>query len=244
MRLTHSTWQEIDAYLTISDGILIPTGSIEQHGPIGLIGTDMLCADDIAVAAGEAANFLVAPPLGYAPAEFNMGFAGTISISQDTYRNLCGEIFHALERHGFRHIYILNGHGANLEPLAEAADAVSKAKLRIKSWWDFEGVKLLRQAFYGDWEGMHATPSEIAITQVAHRSVDAALASEPPEKLTQDFVRTHAGDKHGSADEHRAQFPDGRVGSHSALATRAQGAQLKAAAVSALIKDYEKFVGS
>ncbi|MGB0308549.1 MAG: creatininase family protein, partial [Paracoccaceae bacterium] len=55
MRLTHSTWQEIDAYLTISDGILIPTGSIEQHGPIGLIGTDMLCADDIAVAAGQAA---------------------------------------------------------------------------------------------------------------------------------------------------------------------------------------------
>jgi len=70
------------------------------------------------------------------------------------------------------------------------------------------------------------------------------LASEPPEKLTQEFVRTHAGDKHGPADEHRAQFPDGRVGSHSVLATRAQGAQLKAAAVSALIKDYEKFVGS
>jgi creatinine amidohydrolase len=173
-----------------------------------------------------------------------MGFAGTISISQETYRNLCGEIFHALERHGFRHIYILNGHGANLEPLAEAADAVSKAKLRIKSWWDFEAVNLLRQALYGDWEGMHATPSEIAITQVAHRGVDAALASAPPEKLTQDFVRTHAGDKHGSADEHRAQFPDGRVGSHSALATRAHGARLKAAAVSALIKDYEKFVGS
>jgi creatinine amidohydrolase len=91
---------------------------------------------------------------------------------------------------------------------------------------------------------MHATPSEIAITQVAHRGVDAALASAPPEKLTQDFVRTHAGDKHGSAHEHRAQFPDGRVGSHSALATRAHGARLKAAAVSALIKDYEKFVGS
>ena len=116
--------------------------------------------------------------------------------------------------------------------------------MRIKSWWDFEAVNLLRKALYGDWEGMHATPSEIAITQVAHRGVDAALASEPPEELTQDFVRTHAGDKHGSADEHRAQFPDGRVGSHSALATRAHGARLKAAAVSALIKDYEKFVGS
>ena len=47
MKLIQSTWQEIDAYLATSDGIIIPTGSIEQHGPVGLIGTDMLCADDI-----------------------------------------------------------------------------------------------------------------------------------------------------------------------------------------------------
>ena len=38
MKLIHSTWQEIDAYLAISDGILIPTGSIEQHGLFELRG--------------------------------------------------------------------------------------------------------------------------------------------------------------------------------------------------------------
>ena len=86
MKLIQSTWQEIDAYLATSDGIIIPTGSIEQHGPMGLIGTDMLCANDISVEAGELAKALVAPPLGYAPAEFNMGFVGTISISPDIYQ--------------------------------------------------------------------------------------------------------------------------------------------------------------
>ena len=75
MKLIQSTWQEIDGYLAMSDGIIIPTGSIEQHGPMGLIGTDMLCADAISVEAGEQAKALVAPPLGYGPAEFNMGFA-------------------------------------------------------------------------------------------------------------------------------------------------------------------------
>ena len=73
MKLIQSTWQEIDAYLATSDGIIIPTGSIEQHGPVGLIGTDMLCADDISVQAGEFLEALVAPPLGYAPAEFKYG---------------------------------------------------------------------------------------------------------------------------------------------------------------------------
>ena len=244
MKLIQSTWQEIDAYLATSDGIIIPTGSIEQHGPVGLIGTDMLCADDISVQAGELLEALVAPPLGYAPAEFNMGFAGTISISPDIYQSLCSEIFRSLERHGFRHLYVLNGHGANLEPLAHAVGTLKDAKVRIKSWWDCEVVNMLRKEFYGDWEGMHATPSEIAITQVDHRIIETSLATDPPEKLTQEFIKTHAGDKHGPADIHRTQFPDGRVGSHSALATQAQGLQLKNAAVSALVEDYQAYIST
>jgi len=244
MKLIQSTWQEIDAYLATSDGIIIPTGSIEQHGPMGLIGTDMLCADAISVEAGEQAKALVAPPLGYAPAEFNMGFAGTISISSETYRGLCNEIFLSLERHGFRHLYVLNGHGANLVPLADAAYGLLEAQIRIKSWWDFEPVNLLRKEFYGEWEGMHATPSEISITQVDHRILDCSLATNPPKKLTEEFIKTHAGDKHGSADLHRAQFPDGRVGSHSFLATREHGIRLKNAAVSALVEDYKAYICS
>ena len=78
MKLILSTWMEVQAYLRKTDGILIPTGSIEQHGPMGLIGTDMLCADDIATAAAENVNAMVAPPFAYAPAEFNMGFAGGV----------------------------------------------------------------------------------------------------------------------------------------------------------------------
>ena len=37
MQLILSTWMEVQAYLLETDGILIPTGSIEQHGPMGLI---------------------------------------------------------------------------------------------------------------------------------------------------------------------------------------------------------------
>lgn len=242
MKLIQSTWQEIDSYLASSDGIIIPTGSTEQHGPVGLLGTDMLCADAISVEAGKQANALVAPVLGYAPAEFNMGFSGTISISPETYRSLCSEIFLSLERHGFRHLYVLNGHGANLVPLAKAAGELLHAQVRIKNWWDFEAVNLLRKEFYGEWEGMHATPSEISITQVDHRILDCSLAKDPPKRLTKEFIKTHAGDKHGSPDVHRAQFPDGRVGSHSFLAEREHGIQLKNAAVRDLVKDYKAFI--
>lgn len=242
MQLILSTWMEVQAYLLETDGILIPTGSIEQHGPMGLIGTDMLCAGDIATAAAKRVNALVAPPLAYAPAEFNMGFAGTISLPRDLYCSVCVEVFRSLERHGFKHLYVLNGHGANLDPLAEAASRLTAARVRVKSWWEFEPVNLLRKDLYGEWEGMHATPSEIAITQVNHRVLDSALAAEPPEKLTPAFIKAHGGDKHGPAQEHRAAFPDGRVGSHSALARADHGVALKKAAVAAVAADYLDFI--
>ena len=244
MELVHSSWLEIEEYLKFSDGIIIPTGSIEQHGPVGLIGTDTLCANDISTEAADKINALVAPALAYAPAEFNMAFAGTVSISVDVYCRFCIEVFRSFERHGFRHIYILNGHGANLEPLRDAADTLSTASVSIKSWWDFDPVKSLRNQLYSDWEGMHATPSEVVITQTKYRILDSNLALNPPEKLTPEFIKSHAGDKHGSAAEHRAQFPDGRVGSHSVLATPEHGAQLKSAAVQALCEDYQAFLVS
>ena len=67
MRLDLSTWQEVEAYLTRSTGIIIPTGSTEQHGPMGLIGTDAICAQTIAEHAATQADALVAPTTGADP---------------------------------------------------------------------------------------------------------------------------------------------------------------------------------
>ena len=75
------TWLEVDAYLAASGGILLPVGSTEQHGPMGLIGTDALCATTIAERAAARCDAVVAPTLALTPAPFNTAFPGTISIS-------------------------------------------------------------------------------------------------------------------------------------------------------------------
>ena len=242
MKLVMSSWLEIEDYLKTSDGVIIPTGSIEQHGPMGLIGTDMICADEIASEVAKQVDALITPPIAYAPAEFNMDFPGTISLPSELYQNMCLEIFRSLERHGFRHIYILNGHGANLEPLNKAAEVLKLSRYRIKSWWDFKSVNKLRNEYYSDWEGMHATPSEISITQVNHRVIQSPLADVLPKKLTKKFIKDHAGDKHGEAGVHKKNFPDGRVGSHSALAKREHCIELMSKAVTEIQKDYLEFL--
>ena len=56
MLLQHQTWQEVETYLGRSNGIIMPIGSTEQHGPNGLIGTDAICAEVIARAVGDSAE--------------------------------------------------------------------------------------------------------------------------------------------------------------------------------------------
>ena len=88
---------------------------------------------------------------------------------------------------------------------------------------------------------MHATPSEISITQINHRKIINKnlndCAKLPPKKLSAKFIKEHSGDKHGSPDEHYSLFPDGRVGSHSSLANPEQGKLLLNSSIKEIIKD-------
>jgi len=240
MKLEEMTWYEVQTYLKKSRGIILPTGSIEQHGPLGLIGTDSMCAREIAWAAAQKCDAIVAPEISYAPAQFNMSFPGTISLDPNVYNYLVSSILESLDKNGFERIYVLNGHGANLEILRHIADNIGK-NIRVKSWWDFEEVNFLRDKFYGDWEGMHATPSEISITQHTHRIVKKADLA-PPTKLSAEYIATHSGDKHGTPEEHRKSFPDGRVGSHSSLANPRHGIELLVAAAHSVAEDYLNFL--
>ena len=243
MRLDQSSWMEVRDKLKKPQGIIISTGSTEQHGPIGLIGTDTICSDLIATKVAEKTGMFVAPAIGFTPAEFNMNFPGTISISEQTFKSLLNEVISSLLKHEFKYVFIVNGHGANIDPIKQLSKKF-KNKLFFKSWWDFPEVNKIRSKEFGDWEGMHATPSEVSITLINHRVIDNIelnkLAKKLPEKLSKEFMVAHSGDKHGSADEHSKAFPDGRVGSHSALATPEIGIKIVNASVNGFLEEINK----
>lgn len=239
MNLQEMSWEEVETYLATRDDAVLPVGSTEQHGPIGLIGTDALCATAVAEGAAERAGAIMLPPVAYTPAPFNMAFPGTISVSEATFTALVSDIIASLASHGFRRLYVLNGHGANLAPLrALATDG--PLTLRIRSWWDYPATNALRQSLYGDWEGMHATPSEIAITMARHRRIERAPLPAP-EALDAAFRAAHAGDRHGPPDAHRARFPCGRVGSWSELARPEHGQDLVDLAIKEAAEDMGRF---
>ena len=242
MKLAESTWYEVAEYLDRNQGIFLPCGSTEQHGPIGLIGTDTACAEEIALAAAKQTGALAAPSLAYSPAPFNSGFPGTVSIEAGLFEALARQILRGLHGQGFTRIYVLNGHGANLEPLGKALAALPTGAVRLRNWWDFKEVNALRSELFGGWEGMHATPSEVAITQARIREVLHPDADVEPRALSPEYISAHSGDRHGPPEEHRAEFPDGRVGSHSVLATPEFGLRLLTAAAQAVADDYRAFI--
>lgn len=241
MQLALMTWPEVEARLEEGASIMLPCGSTEQHGPMGLIGTDAICAEAVALSAAERCDAVVAPSLSYTPAPFNTAFPGTVSLPDDLFQGVLHAVCEGLLVQGFKGVFVVNGHGANLAPAQAVANALPPGALEVQSWWAPPAVMALRAELYGAWEGMHATPSEVAITQALYGAKPPGDATAPPRKLTAEYITAHGGDRHGPPDQHRADFPDGRVGSHSALATPEAGAKLLATAAEALADAFEKF---
>jgi creatinine amidohydrolase len=80
MLLENLSYPEVELYLKEKDIILVPVGSVEQHSPYGLIGTDFITAEHVARQAGEAMDILVAPTLCYGVSPHHMAFPGTVSL--------------------------------------------------------------------------------------------------------------------------------------------------------------------
>lgn len=246
MLLHLCTWPEVEAYLQQTKGIIIPIGSTEQHGPTGLIGTDAICAEAIAKGTGEATNSLVGPTINVGMALHHTAFPGTISYKPTTLILVVKETITALAKVGFTHFFFINGHGGNIatlkaafsETYAALADLnlphADKVRCRIGNWFMCGSVYKLAKELYGDAEGSHATPSEVAVTQYVYPdSIKTAPLS--PEVAVRGYPI------YGAAN-FRASYPDGRMGSNPALATPEHGQQLYELAVKDLSKTYLEFL--
>ncbi|HEY9865739.1 MAG TPA: creatininase family protein [Candidatus Obscuribacterales bacterium] len=245
MLLHLSTWQEVEVYLTHQNGIIIPIGSTEQHGPTGLIGTDAICAEAIAKGVGESIGALVGPTINIGMALHHTAFPGTISLRPTTLIQVINDYITSLAKVGFTHYFFINGHGGNIatlkaafsETYAHLADIntpkAHQVKCQIGNWFMCSSVYKLAKELYGDQEGSHATPSEVALTQYVY-----------PDSIKQGFLTPEVprGYPIYGPEDFRKHYPDGRMGSNPALATPEHGQQFYELAVKELSQSYLDFL--
>jgi creatinine amidohydrolase len=240
MLLENMSYVEVEAYLQEKDTVLVPIGSVEQHSPYGLIGTDFITAEAVAREAGKRMYILVAPTLPYGMSQHHMAFKGSITLSPVTYINVIKEIVISFLSHGFKRIVFINGHGGNINPVKTAFDQLKYENysgiFEIISWYQLDEVKALIEDIFGEKEGHHATPSEISITKYLRAD---EFKTKPQTEKTLEKVETFWPlNKY----EMKKVFPDGRMESASWLANEKYGKIILEEAVRSLEKRIKKIL--
>ena len=111
--------------------IIIPVGSLEQHGAHLPITTDSDIVTEIASRLGKKCNFIVFPTISYGVSHEHYPLFNT---SVDLGHWL-GEILNSLTENGVKSVVILNGHHGNERSIPDVW--FNDGKLRVYSYWRF-----------------------------------------------------------------------------------------------------------
>jgi len=125
--LGRMTWKEIEQILPRNPVLLIPIGTVEEHGPHLPVNADNLAADFVARRAAEATDAYLVPAINYGYSPLCSDFPGTISIRPETLTLLVRDVCGALVRQGFRRFIFVNNHGGN-QPSCEQVARELKAE--------------------------------------------------------------------------------------------------------------------
>ena len=108
------SWTEVEGLDKDGTVVLIPIGTVEQHGPAGLVGSDYVVAHRFSVQVAAASDgVVVAPPICYGLSHSFKHFPGTLTIRPSTFEALVLDVCEALLSHGFKKLILVNSHGGN-----------------------------------------------------------------------------------------------------------------------------------
>ena len=120
------TQPEVAAQLQRNPFVILPTGSVEQHGPHLPAGTDTLAATVIAEAVAQRMDGLVLPATPFGVTPMHMPFEATITLTPDTYMRVVIETCASTAKHGAKSLLIVNWHEGNIPSLAIAAETLHR----------------------------------------------------------------------------------------------------------------------
>jgi creatinine amidohydrolase len=129
------TWRELSERVQFP--VVIPLGSLEQHGHHLPVLTDTMIVTELAqrVETQMGTEVLVLPPLWLGASHHHRAFPGTVSVNNDLYGRLIADILEGLIEDGFRKIFLLNAHGGNILPAKQAIYEVQLRHRTVPALW-------------------------------------------------------------------------------------------------------------
>lgn len=145
-------WQEMwrhefVAALERDPVVIVPLGSIEQHGPHCPMDVDISAPFFMASEVARRIDdfpVIVAPPIWSGLSHYNMGFPGTLSVRAQTLQMLLADVLRSIHANGFQRIVCLNGHGGNFGPSRTVCWELAEEDIFSLhfNWWDMVDAEL------------------------------------------------------------------------------------------------------
>jgi len=197
--------------------VLLPSGSLEQHGTEAPLGCDAIVAKHLCLEAGRETGAPVLPVVSYGDSLSHLGFPGTFSLATRTLAQVYSDILESASRNGFRRCLIISGHGGN-RSAAEDACARDYGGLspRYLGWWQLPGAAEKERELFPE-SGHHVTSSEVSM-------VWFLLGGTPPGVFTGKYPPWQ--DVFGDPEAFKLAYPDGGVGGDMSQVSVAKGALL------------------
>jgi creatinine amidohydrolase len=170
--------------------VILPVGSVEQHGPHLPVQVDALLVAEVARNAArrlheQGVPVVVAPTVWSGLAEHHMTLGGTFTLDFATFHALIRCLCSSLVRHGFRRIALLNGHGGNQAAITIIANELARdlgAPIAAETYWPL-AAKAFAEILEAQGNVLHACEAETSMVLALRPELvdmEAAAAIEAP----------------------------------------------------------------
>ncbi len=167
MKLEELKTPDIEAYLKTGRAVLIPVGSVEQHGCHLPLGTDSFLVDLTVERVSESLRLLKLPVIQYGPCFNSSSHAGTISISTRRLYDYVEGIVLSLYQQGFRIFFLFSGHAeqSQLVTLRELAEEFKQSKddVSFHLLCTYHINKIVSQSLFDASKEFHAAAVETSL---------------------------------------------------------------------------------
>lgn len=157
------TWKEYHSVAESNPVIIVPFGSIEQHGPHLPLATDAWLGMKIAESVAEVTNSYVLESFLYGMRSdlYSGGgesFPGTCSLRPETFIMISSDLLEEVILDGFRRFVLLNAHFENAPLLREVSRRITQkyndVNILFCNWWDIPSRSKILTYFPDDFPGM------------------------------------------------------------------------------------------
>lgn len=121
--------------------VVLPIAAVEQHGPHLPLSVDCDIGQHLLACADEryGTDMLILPQIKVACSEHHMDFAGTLTVTPETFLAYASDLLESAIAHGFTRIVIFNSHGGNQAIGRVLADKIGirhrECRIVMATWW-------------------------------------------------------------------------------------------------------------